>query len=204
MTKLTENPAEISAQMPLLNIIGEKVALGPMRRDLIPLYQKWDTDFAVNRTTTHARPVTLEEEAEAYDRYTKDPTHVLFTIFEKDTWRPIGKAYLGDIARFTAEYGIVIGVADCQGKGYGTEVTRLVLDYGFTVLGLHNIILTVMEYNLAGIKAYENAGFHTIGHRRQARWMNGKFWDIIYMDCLAEEFKSPVLSRIFVPDKPRS
>jgi diamine N-acetyltransferase len=202
-TRTPENNSENNNRLPLLNITGEKVALGPMRRDLIPLYQKWDTDFAINRTTTHVRPVTLEEEAEAYDRYTKDPAHVFFTIYEKETLRPIGKAYLGDIARFTAEYGIVIGETECQGKGYGTETTCLVLDYAFTVLGLHNVLLTVMEYNLAGIKAYEKAGFRAIGRRRQARWMNGKLWDVIYMDCLATEFESPVLARLFIPDEPR-
>jgi RimJ/RimL family protein N-acetyltransferase len=199
----SENRSGQESNRPLVNILGEKVALGPLRRELAPLYQKWDTDFSVNRTTTHARPVTLEEETDAYDRYTKDPAHVFFTIYEKETWRPIGKTYLGDITRFTAEFGIVIGEIDCQGKGYGTETTQLVLDYAFTVLGLHNILLTVMEFNLGGIKAYQKAGFKMIGRRRQAKWMNGKLWDVIYMDCLATEFVSPVLSRIFIPDEPR-
>jgi len=200
---ISKSLEESNNKLPLINITGTKVALGPMRRELIPLYQKWDTDFVINRTTTHVRPVTLEEETEAYDRYTKDPTHVFFTIYEKETWWPIGKTYLGDIARFTAEYGIVIGEKDCQGKGYGTEVYPLVLDYAFTVLGLHNIILTVMEFNLAGIKAYEKAGFKIIGRRRQVRWMNGKLWDVIYMDCLASEFKSPVLANLFIADEPK-
>jgi hypothetical protein len=33
--------------------------------------------------------------------------------------------------------------------------------------------------------------------------MGGKLWDEISMDCLATEFTSPVLGRIFVPDTPR-
>jgi diamine N-acetyltransferase len=33
--------------------------------------------------------------------------------------------------------------------------------------------------------------------------MGGKFWDIIYMECLAAEFESPVLGKVFVPDVPR-
>lgn len=186
---------------PLINIEGDKVALGPLRRDLIPLYQKWDTDFVVNRTTSVARPVTIEEETEAYDRYTKDRSYVFFTIYERATWRPIGKSSLSNIRNRTAEFSIVIGEKDCQGKGYGTEATRLMLDYAFTVLGLHNVMLTVIEYNLAGIKAYEKAGFHQIGRRRQVKWMNGKSWDVIYMDCISTEFKSPVLGHIFVPDE---
>jgi hypothetical protein len=30
---------------PILNIVGEKVALGPHRRDLVALYQRWINDF---------------------------------------------------------------------------------------------------------------------------------------------------------------
>ncbi len=33
--------------------------------------------------------------------------------------------------------------------------------------------------------------------------MNGRYWDLVYMDCLAEEFASPVLDRVFAPDRPR-
>ncbi len=188
---------DVPPTRPVINMEGEKVALGPLSRELIPLYQKWDTDFEINRTTESARPVTLEEETDAYERFTRDKDYALFTIYELQTWRPIGKTYLHLTSHQNAEFGIVIGEPDSHGKGYGTEATRLMLDYGFTVLGLHNILLTVMEYNLAGIKAYGKAGFRVIGRRRQARWLNGRFWDVIYMDCVAAEFESPVLSKLF-------
>lgn len=184
-----------------LNFQGEYVALGPLRRDLVPLYQKWDSDFLVNRTTASLRPLTLEAEAEAYDRYSNDPNYALFTIYERSTKRPIGKTYLSGIHDRTAEFGIVIGESDCQGKGYGTETTRLMLDYAFTVLGLQNVMLIVYEYNAAGIRAYQKAGFREFGRRRQSKWMNGRFWDAIYMDCIASEFESPVLKKMFHQDR---
>lgn len=189
----------ISPYRPLINIEGEKIALGPLSRDLIPLYQKWDTDFEVNRATASIRPVTLEEETDAYERYIHDKSIVLFTIYERQSWRPIGKTYLSLSNHNDAEFGIIIGEKDCQGKGSGTEATRLVLDYGFTILGLHNIWLTVLEYNLAAIKAYEKAGFRQGGRRRKARWMNGRLWDVIYMDCIPDEFESPALTKLFTP-----
>jgi len=33
----------------IINIVGEKVALGPNRQDLVSLYQRWYNDFAVLR-----------------------------------------------------------------------------------------------------------------------------------------------------------
>jgi RimJ/RimL family protein N-acetyltransferase len=65
-------------------------------------------------------------------------------------------------------------------------------------------MLTVFEYNLAGRRAYEKAGFREFGRRRQCRLMGGRLWDEVYMECLAMEFISPLLGRIFVPDQPRS
>jgi diamine N-acetyltransferase len=69
----------------------------------------------------------------------------------------------------------------------------------YTALGLHNVMLSVYEHNLAGRRAYEKAGFREIGRRRQCRRMGERVWDEIFMDCLATEFESPVLKRVLAP-----
>lgn len=73
------------------------------------------------------------------------------------------------------------------------------LDYSFTGLSLHNIMLYVFEYNERGIRAYQRAGFKIVGRRQQAHWFGGRAYDIIMMDCLATDFKSQVLYRL-LPD----
>jgi diamine N-acetyltransferase len=78
------------------------------------------------------------------------------------------------------------------------------LDIAFTALGLHSIMLTVYAFNLAGRRAYEKAGFREVGRRRQSHRVGGHYWDEIIMDCLATEFTSPVLSRVFEPEAPRA
>jgi RimJ/RimL family protein N-acetyltransferase len=55
----------------------------------------------------------------------------------------------------------------------------------------------VAEYNLAGRRAYEKAGFREFGRRRQSDILNGVVYDEIYMDCIAAEFESQVLGRVF-------
>ncbi len=34
---------------PIVNIVGGLVTLGPLRRDLLPTYQRWMNDFTVVR-----------------------------------------------------------------------------------------------------------------------------------------------------------
>lgn len=95
-----------------------------------------------------------------------------------------------------AELGIGIGEAECRDKGYGTEATRLILDYGFTALGLHTIMLWVLATNERAIRAYKRAGFREAGRWHESWRIGGKAHDILFMECLATEFQSPVLHRL--------
>lgn len=175
--------------------------LGPQRRDLIPLYQRWLNDLAVMAPLgAPLRPVTAESEAATYEQTSTNPHEVWFTVYERATLRPLGIAGLRDVdhRHRTAELVIFLGEKDCWGKGYGTETTRLILDYGFTALGLENIILRVYSFNERAIRAYRRAGFQEIGRRRGAYRLADRAYDIIFMDYLATEFASPVLRRLLI------
>ena len=159
-------------EQPILNIEGELVALGPVRRELLPLYQRWINDLGTMRMLDlPPQPMTMEKEQDWYEHVSKAEDNVSFTIYERETLRPIGNTGLDgvDHRNRTATFGIIIGEPECRGKGYGTETTRLMLDYAFTVLGLHNAMLLVFEFNQAGIKAYQRAGFKEFGRRRECR-----------------------------------
>src|SRR5690554_5482678 len=157
-------------RQPVVNVTGERLAIGPWRNDLLDTYLRWFNDMAVARTLNHPRQVTMHELTNSIAVQEADDSVEGFTIYETASWTPIGNAALThiDFRDRTAEFEIVIGEASARGKGYGTEATRLVLDHAFTVLGMRNVMLKVYEFNLAGIRAYEKAGFREFGRRRQA------------------------------------
>jgi diamine N-acetyltransferase len=197
--------ADNGEEQPVVNIVGALVALGPGRRDLVPILHHWYNDFAMIRTQGGTpQPWTLERAYAAYDREGADSGDVAFIIYRRGDWRPIGFTAWREIdhRHRTATFVLGIGEGDCRGRGYGTETTRLMLDYAFTALGLHSVLLTTDAFNLAGQAAYRKAGFKEIGRRRQSSLLNGQLHDIVYMDCLASEFVSPILGKVFVPDVP--
>ena len=54
---------------PVVMVEGELVALGPLRRDLTPLYQRWFNDLETMRTLGRPPlPKPLEDEQRWFDR----------------------------------------------------------------------------------------------------------------------------------------
>ena len=192
---------------PIINVTGDRITLGPLAKDLLPSFTRWINDFRALRTlgTLHPGPTTLESEEAWYARVTGTSDGVTFLIRERLSGVPIGATGLHgiDFRNRAATFGIMIGEPSARGQGYGTEATSLMLDYGFNVLGLHSVSLTVAEFNRAGRQAYHKAGFRECGRLRERLWLAGKMWDQIQMDCLATEFASPVLAEVFAPDEPR-
>jgi RimJ/RimL family protein N-acetyltransferase len=197
-------PIQTTPEPPIFNIVGEKVALGPMKKETISLAYRWLNDFQVSILSGDpVRSITMESLQAEFERDSKEMSRRWFgfTIYERTTKRAIGFTELREIhwPAATASFGIVIGEKECWNKGYGTETTKLMLDYGFTVLGLHNIMLTTYAYNVGAIRAYTKAGFREMGRRREAHVWGGRRYDEVAMDCLASEFERPTTPVINLP-----
>jgi diamine N-acetyltransferase len=151
---------------PVLNVVGERVALGPLQRDLLPAYQRWANDLsAAERLALLPQPVTLERQTAWYEQAATATDRLAFTIYETTTWQAIGTCGLNEVDHHqgVAYLAILIGVAEARGQGYGTEAVRLLLDVAFTALGLHNVMLGVWEYNYAARRAMRGRDSRSVG-----------------------------------------
>ena len=96
-----------------------------------------------------------------------------------------------------ATLGIFIGNKEYRNKGYGSEAIELILDYGFNYMNLNNIYLQLIECNDRAKRCYEKCGFKEFGRRRKCEYVNGKYYDRICMDILADEY----LDRNYIKNK---
>ena len=179
-------------------IVGDKVALGPLRRDLAAVYARWMNELEVRRGLDHMGIATPEsQEKWVEDNLERgaenEPKAVEFTIYDRSDTAPVGTVGLFGIEHVNglARFGIAIG--ERRGQGLGTEATRLALDYGFHILQLRNVMLEVLDWNVAGLTAYERAGFRRIGLRRGAVLSRGRRTDLVLMDAVPEDFGPSVL-----------
>ena len=188
---------------PVVNITGNLTALSPFDESMTEALHRWCNDFAVavlNGSVPH--PLTIEVSRDEVERFSNDDkTRYAFAIYERMTMRLIGFVDLRNIdyRQRTAELGIMNGEQDCWGKGFGTEALYLVLDYAFSVLGLHNIMLSMAGYNERALRTYRRVGFREIGRRREKCSIGNKFYGAIVMDCLSTEFHSPLAAIVTLP-----
>src|SRR3954451_5517738 len=186
------------ADPPGFFVTGERVALGPLRRDLAGAYARWPNQLEVRRGLASLGVATRESEEKWVDdklehSAKREPEAVEFTIYDRSDSTPVGTAGLFQIshAHHRAEFGIAIG--ERRGRGLGTEATRLVLDFAFHVMNLRNVMLETLEWNVAGQTAYERAGFRRIGVRRGAVISHGRPTSLVFMDAVPEDFEGSVL-----------
>lgn len=88
-----------------------------------------------------------------------------------------------------ATYRIGIFDPDFHSKGIGTEVTKLLVKYGFEVMKWHRIDLKVLDYNLRGICCYEKCGFKRDGTLRDSSYIEGHYYSDIVMSILDYEYE---------------
>ena len=171
-------------------LLGEKIYLSPRNVDDVEKFTEWLNDFETTDYLGRSGAlVTIEAEKEYLEKHINE--EATFGIIELKTDKLIGSISLEKINYISrrATLGVFIGDKEARNKGYGTEAIRLILDYGFNYLNLNNIKLDVMEFNKRAIACYKKCGFKEYGRRRKAEFTNGKYYDRISMDILAEEFK---------------
>ena len=164
---------------------GERIYLSPIHPDDIEIYAKWLNDAKITQfLTIHNSYVTLGGEKEFVESTQKE--EFVFGIINKETDTLMGNIGLTkfDYKGGTAELGIFIGDEENLGKGYGSEAIKLLVKFGFEELRLHNIMLTVYDFNERAQKAYKKCGFKEFGRRHEARFFNGKYHDIVYMEII--------------------
>lgn len=175
-------------------LIEKNVYLSPMTDCDIEKFVIWMNDMSTTDYTGRTSRVTSEiTEREWIAQAVNGECNLVIVKNEGD--EPIGTICLTKISFTyrTAELGIVIGEKDERNKGYGTEAIKLLLDYGFNYLNMHSIALSLIAVNDRAYRCYQKAGFKECGRKREAIFVNGKYYDKIYMDILDREFNEDVI-----------
>ena len=170
-------------------LVGDRIYLSPRNSGDAELFTEWLNDFeTADYICKSGVLTTLEAEREYLERNNSPQATFVIVTLEDD--KMIGTVSLESIDSInrSATLGIFIGDKNYRNNGYGTEAIKMILEYGFKYLNLYNIKLDLMEFNERAYKCYTKCGFKEYGRRRKCKYVDGKYYDSIAMDILADEF----------------
>lgn len=153
---------------------------------------RWINDYEVARFLISRYPQSHGQE---HGWIENTPTASFFALplaIETLDGLYIGNIDLRDVQpeNRTAEVGVVIGDTRYWGQGYGSDAVRTLTRFAFHTMNLHRVHLRTYEYNERGQAAFKKAGFVEEGRLRQHLYMEGRYWDVILMGCLRDEFEA--------------
>ncbi|MFX0082807.1 MAG: GNAT family N-acetyltransferase [Candidatus Hodarchaeota archaeon] len=171
---------------------GDRVILGPIKRDYIETYLKWMNNPELTQYLLIYRPLTREMEEDWYNSLKNRENFFIFAILIYDqnkNEKLIGNCSIDvNWQNRVGTCGIMVGETENQGKGYGTEAMKLLVEYGFNTLNLNRIQLETYDFNIRALKSYKKVGFKEEGTRRKAIFKNGEYHDVIMMGILKDEW----------------
>ncbi|XP_041818798.1 N-acetyltransferase 9 [Chelmon rostratus] len=149
---------------------GHKVVLVPYNADHVPRYHEWMKSPELQQLTA-SEPLTLEQEYDMQRSWREDNDKCTFIILDKQRWANTSveeeQCMVGDVNIFLtdptdpslAELEVMIAEPSHRGKGIGKEVTRMMMCYGLTKLGVRKFQAKIGLENQVSIGMFKKLGF---------------------------------------------
>ena len=154
----------------------------------------WTSDPKIQSLYSEPIYCTKQEIKELLDKYIgsyEKNDFYRWAITLKKTDECIGQIayFLVDNNNHFAEIEYCIGSL-FQRKGFATEATKAVIQYGFDKINLHKVQICHKSINLPSRKVIEKCGFTYEGTLRDFFYQDGKYIDRLYYSMLRDEFMS--------------
>ncbi|WP_449621898.1 GNAT family N-acetyltransferase [Robertmurraya sp. Marseille-Q9965] len=159
--------------------------------DIVSINKWRNNRDLINSLGTNFRYINIETDTEWFDNYLNNRTNsIRCAICREESSEIIGVVYLLniDLINRSAEFAIMIGESNNQGRGIGTFATESMLNHAFMDMNLNRVYLSVLEENMRAIRLYEKVGFIIDGIIREAVYKNGEFKDLVLMSILKRDY----------------
>ena len=120
--------------------------------------------------------------------YLDDPKSNSFNIVEAPQDIVIGHAEIILSGDGSCKIDKLLVDPSYRGKGLCVNVMRALLYHAFNTFGAYTVELNVFDWNTAGIRCYEKAGFSFNYEKKQLFPLNDKTWTAVNMSITRDHF----------------
>ena len=141
---------------------GGNFRLAPFTQKFVTTkYLSWLHDHKINKYLVKAGHKTSLSEAKDYcDYLIQSPHDIFLAIVINENNLHVGNVRLGpiDFDSKLCKFSMMIGDSNFHGKGLGTAIVQLCIDFAFKNLMLNKFYLDVVSENEPAIRVYEKCG----------------------------------------------
>jgi RimJ/RimL family protein N-acetyltransferase len=177
---------------------GKLIRLGAIDHEKDPeVESRWTHDLSYLRTLERdagrpASPAQMKKKYEAIEKQLEESKNSFyFTIRSKEDDRLLGFVRLFWIEWNHATGNLQMGIGDPleRSKGYGSEALNLALRFAFDELNLYRLSAVLGEDNPGGLRFFQRFGFVEEVRRRQAVHRDGRYYDLLHLGLLADDWR---------------
>ena len=153
----------------------------------------WIADEKIQSLYSEPTYSTKEEVKGLLDKYISSyvrEDYYRWAIIDKENGECVGQIayFLVDNKNHFAEIEYCIG-SQFQCRGYATEATKAVIDFGFKKMNLHKVQICTKTINAPSKRVIEKCGFTYEGTLRDYFFMNGNYVGRLYFSILRSEYE---------------
>lgn len=149
-----------------------------------------DAEYLRLIDTAPARPLSPAAVKKKYERLEKaENKEFYFAVRALADDRLLGFGHLFDVdlQHGAAMLNLGLGRPEDRGCGFGSDVLRLLVNYGFDELNLHRVGARTASYNTGALRFLARHGFVEEVRNREAVWRDGQWWDAVTVGLLRSE-----------------
>ncbi len=176
-------------------ITGEKIVLRALELSDIDLLYKWEND----RTSWHLSNTLTPFSRFSLEQYIMSTDQDIFAVKQLrlmiDKTGTNGKKCIGAIDLFEfdpankrAGIGILINENE-RNKGFASESLRLLVQYCFSTLELHQLYCNIETANTGSLKLFQNQGFKIVGNKKDWIRKNNQWTDEYFLQLINQELE---------------
>lgn len=170
---------------PEIRITGTQVYLRPItdsEEDTNNII-RWRNSDEVRPYFIYQKPFTVEGHMHWLKNEIFAGKGFQFIVCKVEDDKPIGCSYLRDYDSYSrkAEYGFFIGEAKEKGKGIGTEMLKLTMDFAYQELKIHKLFARAFANNPASIHSFLKNGFEQEAYLKDEEFVNGEYRDVVFL-----------------------
>jgi len=167
-------------------------ALEPEDLDFMYAVENDESVWEVSHTQTPYSKFLIRQYLENAHQDIYEAKQLRLAICNIDNRRAIGLVDLFeyDPKNNRAGMGILLHLEKDRQKGVGTEAVKLLIDYTFSNLNLHQLYVNINPANAASVKLFTNFGFLKNGEKKQWNLVNGTYKDEDFYQLINPQHQS--------------